>query len=310
MARPRSAARSTKEALPAHARQGSVSQRARRKVFEDELRQRLKDRAARDHERREASRALHRPLFEGLSTEALEEMRKASRRLATVRDRQRKVKAPRPPKPGYKPQPGTRLGSFVQTWTAPYDFDWTPNSSSGSPFVGVSADRSNGTIGFDLLSASNNASSADAWGGVGVFWEIPSWLDESMTTLKLSANVSFGFSWDDSCAYASSHTDGSLVLNMDVFDSAGGWQGLAISQPSLLWSDDAWWRGGSNSGTNSSFGLSGQAQVDDSHFYNLWVFVNGNISADGSSDDIWSFWWSTASGSISATVNSITAEFG
>jgi hypothetical protein len=209
----------------------------------------------------------------------------------------------RPPR---KVKSCSRRGSFHQTFTPPYDFDFSPFVSSGDPaIVQLSADHNAGQINYDVFpNQQGQPSSLDAWAGVGVFFSLPEG-QESPDTLTLSANVSFNFFWQAEGFFDAALTTntGSLVLNLDEFLNVGTFEGLAISQPTVLWSfsESQWWPwSNQNTGGGSGFSpQSGAAQIDDEHFYNAWVFFNGTFQCDGGTG---------ATGFATVTVDSITVD--
>ena len=124
----------------------------------------------------------------------------------------------------------------------------------------------------------------------------------------MTASIAYNCSYSDWEIFDNANTFGQLVLNVESFDLSGGGQGVPISQSGQLYND-----GGGNTGesSNSAYSLSGYMQVDNAHFYNIWLFINGSISADGAHNfGPFFFWGSGADGFATATLNSLTVEFG
>jgi hypothetical protein len=278
----------------------------RRKRFEREIAKSLRAEASARAERSRDLRALSLPILQSASKYKGDEARAAIERLRGRREERRKLRLAVPEGPQVKAY--TRFGSFTQVFTAPYDFSWTPTATTGSPSVGSSADPSGGAVSYNISSSFYNSSSANVWAGVGVYWSIPEWLDQTNGTLNVTASIAYNYSYDDWVMFDNVGTYGQVVLNVDSYDLSGGWQGLPISSWAQLYNDGG---GNSGQGSNSAYSLSGQTQVDSAHFYNIWLFINGSIFADGAHNfGPFFFWGSGADGIASATLNSLTVEFG
>ena len=192
-------------------------------------------------------------------------------------------------------------GSIAATVPPPFNYQWTWNAGSGSPSnLDVAANRNTGNMNFYLHTNSNHSSSGSGRTALGIYFR-------PMTEngiLRLSANPAINFNWWDICAFASAHTDAFMGLYVGRYNLSGGFDGAVVNQQISLWNDSSWWSGGSGSGSNSGFPLSAQFNVDGSHWYAMWIWCGGNVSADG-----WhTFSGSGAGASLSVAVPSITWE--
>ena len=191
-------------------------------------------------------------------------------------------------------------GSIGATVTAPYDYPWTWSTTTGSPGVSVSADKTNGRMGLDIWTNSDDESSASAAVALGIFFK-------PMTAngiLRLSSNPSFNYSWGTWAVFDSARSDAFIGLYVGSYTLGGGFDGAPVDQESVLWSDDSWWDSGGHQGTNSGYPLFAQFNVDNSHWYALWVWCGGSASGAG---------WGTFSGSaaesgLTVALRSITWE--
>jgi hypothetical protein len=149
----------------------------------------------------------------------------------------------------------------------------------------------------------NNGSSASARAALGIFFALAT---DGTSHFRFWANPAFGFNWWDICLFDSAHSDGFIGLYAGAYDWSGAFAGAPVDQMISLWSDDSWWSGASNQGSNSGFPLSADFEVDSSHWYALWVWCGVDDSAAG---------WGTFSGSgsgssLAITVPSISWELG
>jgi hypothetical protein len=191
-------------------------------------------------------------------------------------------------------------GSIGATVTAPYDYPWTWSTSTGSPQLSVSADKTTGRMSFDIWNNSNDASGSAA-AALGIFFK-------PMTAsgiLRLSSNPAFSYYWWTHCAFASAHSDAFIGLYVGRYTLGNSFDGAPVNQEIVLWSDDSWWSGaGSHQGENSGYPLFAQFNVDSSHWYALWVWCGGSASGEG-----WGvFSGSGADSSMSVALRSITWE--
>ncbi|HEY6767721.1 MAG TPA: hypothetical protein VI386_23455 [Candidatus Sulfotelmatobacter sp.] len=195
------------------------------------------------------------------------------------------------------------LGSIGGTRVPAYDYPWTWSATSGSPSVSTSANVNNGQMIVGISTDMNNGSSASARAALGIFFSSPT---ECLSHFKYWANPALNYNWWDICAFDSAHSDGFIGLYAAEYDWSGGMTATPVDQMISLWSDDSWWSGASDQGSNSAYPLSANFEVDANHYYALWVWCGVNDSAAG---------WGTFSGSgsgstLSITVPSISWEVG
>jgi hypothetical protein len=208
--------------------------------------------------------------------------------------------APLKPRRG---QPRIFTGSIGATLTPPYDWAWTWTASTGGPFTNsATAENLNGTWNVSDWTSFNNSSSASARGAVGVFFRPPT----ETGILQVWSNPAINDAWGDWCAFDGAGSDGWLGLYIGEFDAdSGGFVQAPVDQQISLWSDSSWWNGvGAQMGSNSGYPLQATLEVDNAHFYEIWVWGGTDVWADG-----WhTFYGSGAGGELSAAVPSITWE--
>jgi len=192
-------------------------------------------------------------------------------------------------------------GSIAATVVPPFSYQWTWNAGSGGPdHLDVSANRVTGRMEFYAHTNPDHSSSGSVRTALGIYFRPVT----SNGILRVSANPSINYRWWDYCALASAHTDGFIGLYIGRYNLSGGFDAAPVNQQRSIWNDSSWWSGGGGSGSNSGFGLSAQLNVDNSHWYALWVWCGGNVSAEG-----WhTFSGSGAGASMSVAVPSITWE--
>lgn len=195
------------------------------------------------------------------------------------------------------------LGSIGGTRVPPFDYPWTWSAATGTSTVSKSADVNGGQMSVSIHTDFDNSSSVSARAGLGIFFSSPT---ECLSHFKFWANPALNFNWRDVCDFDSAHSDGFIGLYAAAYDWAGGQTDTPVDQMISLWSDDSWWSGASDQGSNSGYPLSGDFEVDADHYYALWVWCGVNGSAAG---------WGTFSGSgsgssLSLTVPSISWEVG
>jgi hypothetical protein len=194
------------------------------------------------------------------------------------------------------------LASIGATVGVPFNYQWTWSAGTGSPSIGVSADRTTGLMSFGLAANLNNESSGAAAAALGIYFKPM----VANGILRLSANPAFTNSWLTACVMCSAHSDGWIGLNVGRYNLSGGFDATVVDQRISLWSDDSWWSGvGPIAGSNSGFPLFAQMNVDSSHWYALWVWCGGSVSACGFGSPLWG---SGATGRMSVTLPSITWE--
>ena len=169
-------------------------------------------------------------------------------------------------------------GSIAATVVPPFSYQWTWNAGSGGPdHLDVSANRATGRMEFYAHTNPDHSSSGSVRTALGIYFRPVT----SNGILRVSANPSINYRWWDYCAFASAHTDGFIGLYIGRYNLSGGFDAAPVNQQRSIWNDSSWWSGGGGSGSNSGFGLSAQLNVDNSHWYALWVWCGGNVSAEG-----------------------------
>jgi len=255
------------------------------------------------HQRRMELARAHAPLREKLIGELRNDPAwKAS--IRKLRDTHKSLTARRlaPPKVAAKKE-RVFLGSIGGTRVAPFDYPWTWSATNGSPNVSTSANVNSGQIMLGGSTNFNNGSSLSARGALGIFFSSPT---ECLSHFKFWSNPALNYDWWDVCAFDSAHSDGFIGLYAAAYDWGGAQTDTPADQMISLWSDDSWWSGASDQGSNSGYPLSADFEVDANHYYALWVWCGINDSAAG---------WGTFSGSgsgadLNVTVPSISWEVG
>ena len=255
------------------------------------------------HQRRTELARAHAPLREKLIGE-LRNDRAWAASIRKLRDTHKSLASQRlaPPKVAAKKE-RVFLGSIGGTRVAPFDYPWTWSATSGSPTVSTSANVNSGQIALSAYTNFNNGSSLSARGALGIFFSSPT---ECLSHFKFWSNPALNYDWWDVCAFDSAHSDGFIGLYAAAYDWGGAQTDTPADQMISLWSDDSWWSGASDQGSNSGYPLSADFEVDANHYYALWVWCGINDSAAG---------WGTFSGSgsgadLNVTVPSISWEVG
>jgi hypothetical protein len=266
--------------------------------LERELDRSFKDQARERALQQRTLAKLHAPILE--SVQGSEQVAAAVRQLKADDARRGKIKLYAPEVAAVAPR--IFAGSIGITFAPPYNYPWTWTAFTGSASDhSAAANRSTGAISFGLhTSNGGDAATSAGRAAVGSYFR-------PMTAngiLRVSATPSFSYNWWTSCAFASAHSDGFIGLYVGRYTLAGGFDGAPVNQQISLWHDNSWWSGASGSASSSGYGLSAQFNVDSSHYYQIWVWCGGYVSASG---------WHTFSGSgagayMSARVPSIHAE--
>jgi hypothetical protein len=205
-----------------------------------------------------------------------------------------------------KPRAGVYAGSIGATVVPPYDYQWTWNAVDGNPGENSeSADRGSGDMALHIWTDDgNNSSSISGRTAVGTYFYPPA----RNGSLQVWSSPSYTDDWGTYCVLDSASADAWMGLYIESYDLAGAPTGPVVDQQPRLWSDSSWWSGtGSEEGSNSGFGLyAPPIQVDQDHQYIIWIWMGGDVSAQG---------WGTFSGSgagddLSAHVPAITWELG
>jgi hypothetical protein len=192
---------------------------------------------------------------------------------------------------------GTSLGSIFHTATQPYPYDWTWNAKQGSPSVGVTASRAAGTASFSLFSDLNQVSSASCAAAVGIYFRPV----VANGILRVNSNPSLA--WDAAAlsVFNVAHSDGWVGLNIGRYTLAGGADGTPVDQRTKIWELNSGWLDTLYAkGSTTGYPLSAQIQVDSAHYYLVWVWTGGRISADGYYAVNGSCAWSTMSATVPA----------
>jgi hypothetical protein len=253
-------------------------------------------------ERMELSRAnarLRDRLFGAQLRDVASEAAIREQRALVKKLRSRRVAPPQIPRKKERVFVGSIGGSRVP----PFDYPWTWSATAGSPSVATSADVNAGQMNVREYSDVNNGSSASARAALGIFFTPPT---EGTSHFRFWANPAFNYFWDDYCTLDSAHSDGFIGLYAGEYDWSGAQTSVPVDQMLWLWSDDSWWFGASGQGSNTGFPLSADFEVDNDHWYALWVWCGIDNSAAG----LGGFFGSMSNGGLSVTVPSISWELG
>ena len=195
-------------------------------------------------------------------------------------------------------------GSLGATLTPPYNWSWTWHAGNGAPAVNAaSADSKTGRWNVSDWTSFDDSSNASARAAVGVFFRPPT----ETGLLRVWSNPAVNFDWGDWCVLDGAGSDGWLGLYIGEYDAdGGGFSGAPVDQQINLWSDSSWWSGvGEQNGSNSGYPLQATLEVDNAHFYAIWVWGGTDVYAAGWGNP---FWGSGAGGDLAAAVRSITWE--
>jgi hypothetical protein len=266
--------------------------------LERDLDREFKERQAERERRESLLEPLHMPILEQLNDN--QGVAAAVRQLKADDARRTKVKVDAPAVD--KIEPRIFSGSIGFTYAPPYNYPWTWTAFSGSASDhSATANQNTGSMGFGLHT-SNGGDSATSAGraALGSYFRPIT----ANGILRISATPSFAYNWWTACAFASAHSDGFIGLYVGRYTLSGGFDGAPVNQTNYLWRDDSWWSGASGTASSSGHGLFAQINVDSSHYYLIWVWCGGYVSASG---------WHTFSGSaagafMSVRVPSVHAE--
>lgn len=201
-------------------------------------------------------------------------------------------------------RPRLFTGSMGATLTPPYNWSWTWEAGNGGPATNTaSADNNNGTWSVSDWASFNDSSNASARAAVGAFFRPPT----DVGFLQVWANPALNFDWGDWCVMDGAGSDGWVGLYIGEYDvNGGGFVSAPVDQQINLWSDNSWWSGvGEQEGSNSGYPLYALLEVDNDHFYEIWVWGGTDVYAAGWGNP---FWGSGAGGDLAATVPSISWE--
>jgi hypothetical protein len=266
--------------------------------LERELDRTFKERASERARHEGVLAKLHAPMLEQMHGN--EKVAAAVRQLKAEDSRRSKVSLVAPRVARVEPRIFT--GSIGVTYAPPYNYNWTWTAFTGNASAhSAAANRNTGSMSFSLHT-SNGGDSATSSGraALGAFFRPIT----ANGILRIASTPSFSYNWWTICAFASAHSDGFIGLYVGRYTLGGGFDGAPVNQMTSLWNDDSWWSGASGSASSSGYGLSAQFNVDSSHYYQIWVWCGGYVSASG---------WHTFSGSgagayMNATVPSVHAE--
>lgn len=193
-------------------------------------------------------------------------------------------------------------GSIGATIVPPYNYQWSWQATANSPDTATSsADQNAGQMSFSAWTNFDHGSSASVRAALGIYFQPQT----ENGILHLTSASALNFGWGDWCDLDGAHTDGWIGLIVGCYNLSGGLDGWSIDQMINLWSDDSWWSGtGWQTGSNSGYPLDAWFSVDSSHWYAMWIWCGGDVSADG-----WhAFWGSGAGATMSVAVPAITWE--
>jgi hypothetical protein len=194
-------------------------------------------------------------------------------------------------------------GSIGATVTPPYNWSWTWEAGSGDPAINTAAaDAANGTWSVSDWTSLNNSSSASSRAAVGIFFRPPT----ENGILQVWSNPALNYFWGDWCFLDSAGSDGWLGFYIGEYAvEGGGFVTAPVDQQITLWSDNSFWSGvGQQEGSTSGFPLFAQLEVDNDHWYAIWVWGGVDVYGAG-----WGgLFGSGAGGDLSASVPSITWE--
>lgn len=178
-----------------------------------------------------------------------------------------------------KVEPFSFSGSIGATRVPPFDYQWSWESTTNSPSVSKSANRTNGQMSYNMWDNLDNSSSGSARTAIGIYFRPP-----TRNGLLIANSVpAYSATWGTWCVLADAHTDGWIGLFVGSYNvSDNSYAGTIIDQKNSLFSDDSWWSGiGWRESTNSGYPLSAMFPVDNAHWYAIWVWSGGRIAADG-----------------------------
>ena len=264
--------------------------------LERELEQQFRERLAAQRELRRALSSAQAAFIDAVGKDRRFAQSVRSLKALDARTRARRLGRP----PLTKETPRSSLGSILVTRVPPLDYQWTWGTQSGGGTATRSANAGTGQMSVYSTNAGNDAS-ASTRAALGIFFR-PT---VSNGILRLSSNPSFNYRWWTYCSLASAHSDGYLGLYVGRYTVAGGFDGAPVNQTIWRWYDDSWWSGaGSHSGSSSGYPLFAQFNVDNAHWYALWVWCGTSASGAG-----WGiFSGSGAGASLNVAVPSMTWE--
>jgi hypothetical protein len=170
------------------------------------------------------------------------------------------------------------------TRNPPYEYQWSWQSGFNNPTISRTATAASGQMALDLISDLDNPSIADAKAAIGIYFRPPT----QNGILTLSATPSFIASFFHNGVLASSQANAWVGLYGASYNASdNSFASEILNQMSMVFCVDTWYFcGGDNPSSPPSFNNSGlplnaQFQVDNSHWYALWVWCGTHIGADG-----------------------------
>ena len=179
-----------------------------------------------------------------------------------------------------KARPRLFTGSIGATLTPPYNWSWTWEAGNGSPATNMAAaDNANGTWSVSDWASFNDSSNASARAAVGVFFRPPT----ENGILQVWSNPAVSYDWGEWCVMDGAGSDGWLGMYIGEYAVDGaGLVSAPVDQQINLWSDNSWWSGvGGQEGSNSGYPLFAELEVDNAHFYEIWVWGGTDVYAAG-----------------------------
>jgi hypothetical protein len=205
--------------------------------------------------------------------------------------------------PARKARARVFAGSIGAILTPPYNWAWTWEAGNGDPETNTaSANNDDGSWSVGDWASFNDSSNASARAAVGVFFRPPT----ENGILQVWSNPALNYDWGDWCNLDGAGSDGWIGLYIGEYAAdGGGFVAAPVDQQVSLWSDSSWWSGvGAQEGSTSGYPLFAQLDVDNDHFYEIWVWGGTDVYAAG-----WGgLFGSGAGGNLSAAVPSITWE--
>jgi hypothetical protein len=195
-----------------------------------------------------------------------------------ARAQRRGTRALTPPKVEAR-QAGMSLGSFVVTFTPPYDFWWANLALVGTGLGELNADNNAGTMKLTVdgkMTTDLNGSSASGFAAVGVYYAP---LTDCPAQLTVDVTIAFDSYWISHNIATATHSDGWLELEIRRFNMDVTGETVIASRRDNIWNADAYWLGYDETRTEVAYPMSLSATVDSQHFYNIWVKCSGRSSA-------------------------------
>ncbi|MDJ0823846.1 MAG: hypothetical protein QNJ09_18825 [Paracoccaceae bacterium] len=176
--------------------------------------------------------------------------------------------------------PRVFTGSIGGVETPAYDYDWTWSSTNGSvSLADVTARRSSGAMGVDLYCSGRGGSgTVDVAAAVGFYFR-PS---TENGILRIHTAPGFVMDLDTYSALGTSRASAWIGLYVGEYEVGGnGFTSAPVNTKTTLGSLDTWWSGGSRDRSTSGYAMNAQFDVDNAHWYAIWVWCGGKAHAGG-----------------------------